>query len=147
MNTTENSDRYFGGVIVQFILNNVENKISKKAGPSSDSDDNIVNKIISKFDNLNSNNNLNRIKVLDKNAKGGNLKEGDTYIGTNNGIYLKHGHGQIDKFDGLDFPIIDIELDGKGSAYVLNNTCEIYHLNLYGWDHTIIYEKLEKEEL
>ncbi|WP_338991791.1 hypothetical protein [Spiroplasma endosymbiont of Seladonia tumulorum] len=135
----ENSDRYLGSVIVQFTLNNEEVKTIKenenKQDLNSDTNDS-VNKLISKFDNLNSNNNLNylnHIKVLDKNTKGGNLKEGDTYIETNNWVYLKHGHGQIDKFDGLNFPIIDIELDGKGSAYVLNNTNEIYHLNLYGW--------------
>lgn len=139
INAIENSTRYLGSVIVQFTLNNTKNKISKeekKPEPSPDSDNNIINKMIIKFNNLNSNNhsiNLNRIKILDKNTKGGNLKEGDTYIATNNGVYLRFNNcGKIYKFNGLNFPIIDIELDGKGSAYVLNNTGEIYHLDLYG---------------
>ncbi|MFJ1522479.1 hypothetical protein [Spiroplasma sp. ald] len=145
INAIENSTRYLGGVIVQFTLNNTKNKISKeekKPEPSPDSDNNIINKMIIKFNNLNSNNhsiNLNRIKILDKNTKGGNLKEGDTYIATNNGVYLRFNNcGKIYKFNGLNFPIIDIELDGKGSAYVLNNTGEIYHLDLYGWGHQLI---------
>ncbi|WP_238335974.1 hypothetical protein [Spiroplasma citri] len=48
---------------------------------------------------------------------------------------MQHVYGQIDKFDDLNFPIIAIELDNKGSAYVLNNTGKIYHLDLYGWGH------------
>ncbi|WP_338991457.1 hypothetical protein [Spiroplasma endosymbiont of Seladonia tumulorum] len=35
----------------------------------------------------------------------------------------------------MEFPIIAIELDKKRSAYVLNNTGKIYHLDLYGWGH------------
>ncbi|MFU0251976.1 hypothetical protein [Spiroplasma sp. Moj] len=136
-----NSTRYYGRVIVHFTLNNKEVKTIKenknKQNPNSDDNDS-VNKLISKFNKLCSNNeinNLNPKKVLTGNTSSGRLHAGDTYLGTNNGIYLKHGHGQIDKFDDLEFPIIAIELDNKGSAYVLNNTGKIYHLDLYGWGH------------
>ncbi|APE75540.1 hypothetical protein [Spiroplasma citri] len=54
---------------------------------------------------------------------------------------MQHVYGQIDKFDDLNFPIIAIELDNKGSAYVLNNTGKIYHLDLYGWGHQQVPKK------
>ncbi len=73
------------------------------------------------------------IKVLQKDSVSRGLSSGDTYFATTNGVYLKHGEGQIDKFDGLDFLITDIELDNKGSTYVINNKGEVYHLNLSGW--------------
>ncbi|WP_342223867.1 ribosome-inactivating family protein [Spiroplasma endosymbiont of Asaphidion curtum] len=73
------------------------------------------------------------IKVLQKNSESKSLGAGDIYFTTTNGVYLKHGAGQIDKFDDLNFPITDIELDNKGSAYVVNNKGEVYHLDLQGW--------------
>ncbi|WP_339047732.1 hypothetical protein [Spiroplasma endosymbiont of Colias croceus] len=76
---------------------------------------------------------ITAIKVLDENTQGGNLKAGDIYAGTDNGVYLIHGEKKVDRFDNLNFPIKDIVLDGNGSAYVINDKCEIYHLNLVGW--------------
>lgn len=148
ISSNPNSSRYYGRVIVHFTLNNKEVKTIKedknKQDPNADNNDS-VNKLINKFNKLCSNNeinNLNPKKVLTENTRGGRLHAGDTYLGTNNGIYLQHGHGQIDKFDGLNFPIIAIELDNKGSAYVLNNTGKIYHLDLYGWGHQQVPKKI-----
>ncbi|WDA53903.1 MAG: hypothetical protein PPFGHCPK_01272 [Spiroplasma endosymbiont of Drosophila atripex] len=76
---------------------------------------------------------ITAIKILDKKTQGGNLKAGTIYVGTENGLYLTYPEGEVHKFDGLNFPIKDIILDGKGSAYVINEQCEFYHLNLVGW--------------
>ncbi|WP_241970052.1 hypothetical protein [Spiroplasma poulsonii] len=143
ISSNQNSNRYYGRVIVEFTINNTETKTIKKEenkpDSNSDSDNsNGINKLVSKFNRLCSNdeaNNLNPKKVLTETTRGGRLQAGDTYLGTNNGVYLKHEHGQIDKFDGLAFPIIAIELDNNGSAYVLNSTGKIYHLDLDDWGH------------
>ncbi|WP_339046465.1 hypothetical protein [Spiroplasma endosymbiont of Colias croceus] len=76
---------------------------------------------------------ITAIKVLDEKTQGGNLKEGTIYVGTDNGVYLIYPEGHVSRFDNLNFPIKDIILDGNGSAYVINDKCEIYHLNLIGW--------------
>ncbi|MFX4057912.1 MAG: hypothetical protein EHV01_006370, partial [Spiroplasma sp. hy2] len=80
------------------------------------------------------------IKVLQKDSsENNNLKAGAIYVGTTNGVYFK-SYNENDnnnimnyKFDGLDFPITNIELDNKGSAYVINNKGEVYHLDLNGF--------------
>ncbi|WP_339048659.1 hypothetical protein [Spiroplasma endosymbiont of Colias croceus] len=76
---------------------------------------------------------ITAIKVLDEKTQGGNLKEGTIYVGTDNGVYLIYPEGHVSRFDNLNFPIKDIILDGNGSAYIINDKCEIYHLNLIGW--------------
>ncbi|WP_338979075.1 ribosome-inactivating family protein [Spiroplasma endosymbiont of Panzeria rudis] len=77
---------------------------------------------------------ITSIKILDEKTQGGNLKAGTIYVGTENGVYLTYPEGEVHKFNNLNFPIKDIILDGNGSAYVINEKCEIYHLNLIGWD-------------
>ncbi|WP_174479900.1 ribosome-inactivating family protein [Spiroplasma endosymbiont of Danaus chrysippus] len=76
---------------------------------------------------------ITAIKILDENNKSSNLKEGTIYVGTENGVYLIYPEDEVHRFDNLNFPITNIKLDGKGSAYVTNDRSEIYHLNLVGW--------------
>lgn len=75
---------------------------------------------------------ITAVKILDTNNESDNLKAGTIYVGTTNGVYFINTVGQVNKFDGLNFPITSIELDGNGSAYVTNEQSEIYHLDLHG---------------
>lgn len=97
--------------------------------------------IFEKIKDANIQGKVTAIKVLDEKTQGGSLKAGDIYIGTTNGVYLIHGENIIDKFEGLNFLIQNIILDGKGSAYIINEQGEIYHLNLHGWGSTKLNNK------
>lgn len=97
--------------------------------------------IFEKIKDANIQGKVTAIKGLDEKTQGGSLKAGDTYVGTTNGVYLIHGENIIDKFEGLNFSIQNIILDGKGSAYIINEQGEIYHLNLHGWGSTKLNNK------
>ncbi|WP_342253431.1 hypothetical protein [Spiroplasma endosymbiont of Zeiraphera isertana] len=105
---------------------------SEKTNTDNISEEQFKN-IVEKIDNEKNNDVITAIKVLDENTQGGNLKAGTIYVGTENGVYLIYPGGQVHKFEGLNFPIKSITLDGNGSAYVINDKCEFYHLNLVGW--------------
>lgn len=121
-------------------INYLQTNDSKKLNRKKRNNESSENKktILEKIKNSNIQEKITVIKILDENNKGGNLKSGTIYVGTDNGIYLIYPEGEIHKFDNLNFNIKDIILDENGSAYLINEQNEGYHLNLFGWGNTKI---------
>ncbi|WP_339042566.1 hypothetical protein [Spiroplasma endosymbiont of Apeira syringaria] len=90
--------------------------------------------------------NITAIKVLDENTKVRNLKAGDIYAGTTEGVYLIHGKDFVFKVNNIDDEINSISILKSNKIFVTTKKEEIFYINT---DHiNILYpDSVYAEEL
>ncbi|WP_339042798.1 ribosome-inactivating family protein [Spiroplasma endosymbiont of Apeira syringaria] len=69
------------------------------------------------------------IQVLDENKKGKNLKVGDVYVGTTEGLYLIHRKDFVFKVNNIDDEISSISILKNNKNFVTTKKEEIFYIN------------------
>ncbi len=78
---------------------------------------------------------ITSVKILDENNKGDNLKSGDIFVGTTEGLYFVRKNEVVLKVDNIDndkndhTEITSIKEFGNGNFYVFTNDEKVYFLN------------------